>query len=312
MFAVTHQIPKPVMDPSQKPALTEDVFEVTRPRDLELPVRQTVYDTWADKTFTTSTGHTFQDIIKIHDAEFNPFGVPFKTGLTRALQTEAGVPEQASSPPVELPAENGAPTSRDELIADMQAQEVVSSCPDVTLLVTKGGELWVFGVNDCILSADEALFVLRGTFKKNEECMELSRKEPDGAWVQHAMTAESLVKTTFKVPLKTGSWPVTPQPLGDLMLFLEKHGHVKVDIKLHSCKRNPEEPEKMIITAVEPSLLTVTVLEGHARKQAICKVACVLNCRRRQRVHACEAGELHIDSQAQGLQAPACDSRLAV
>ena len=43
--------------------------------------------------------------------------------------------------------------------------------------------------------------------------------------------------------------------------------------------RDPEEPEKMVITAVEPSLLAVPVLEGHARKQTICKVACFLICR---------------------------------
>ena len=249
---------KPVLDPSLKPKLQE---EITRPRDMELPVRQTVYDIWAGKPYVTPTGHTFEDIIKIHDAEFNPSGFPFKTGLARALDSGPESVQQSSCPPVELPAA-GDPIAKEDLIKDENGTEVTANRPEYSLVVTSSGELWMHAFQDYIVPTEDPLFILRGNFKKDEESKELKKSDPDVSWVIHELNADSMVRVTFKTPLKNGQWPVTPSCLGDFMLFLEKHDHVKVDIKLHTCKKDPEHPDKFLITVKEQSLLAVPVLEG--------------------------------------------------
>jgi hypothetical protein len=138
----------------------------------------------------------------------------------------------------------------------------MSNRPEYTLLVTGSGELWINAVQDFIMPTDEPMFTLRGAFKKNEECKELQKTDPDGSWIAHTLSADSMVRLTFKTPLKNGQYPVTPTRLGDVMLFLERHDHVKVDIKLHACKRDPEAPEKFVISVEEASCLAVPVLEG--------------------------------------------------
>ena len=257
-------IPMPSINEGQAPKLCEELYEVTRPRDMELPIRQAAYDIWGSKTIATVHGHTFADIVKIHDSEFNPTGTPFKEGLKRAIGgQDASAVQQSSCPPVELPVKSDDPATQAELLETQGGSAVPSNSKDFSFVVTQEGALWMVGVADCIVPTDEVLFLLRGSFKKGEACTALQSKEKDGAWVPFALAPDSLVCVTFTTPLQKGDWTVTPAPLEDFIVYMEALGHVKIDIKLHTYTKMPEDPKKIKVAVTEPSLLQLEVIEGH-------------------------------------------------
>lgn len=101
----------------------------------------------------------FQEVLKEHDREFNPSGVPWKS--KRPASDTPDVQKESlavSVPPVaDIP-------NKTALSEKMPFQEVLGKLPFFEMLITGEGELWIHGKGDGIIDRVEPLFLLHGKF----------------------------------------------------------------------------------------------------------------------------------------------------
>ncbi len=257
---VRHQYRAPVLDNSDKPTYQEEMFQVTRPRDLDLPIRQSAYDLWGTAGVTLASGMTFADMVKLHDAEFNPSGVPAKTGLKRALETD-------DSTAVQLSSSRSAGSAVDLPVVSRMSEEahVIHVNDNFDLIVPEDGGLVLRGKEDSILSLDEPLFSVHGKWKWAEAADQTMSTNPDGAWIPYVLTADTLVNIVYIQPQP--EWPQGLQKLGSFLAFVEgKLNSVRVDIKNHKYHRSPEDPQKFVVTCSTNTILQIPVLEGQVKQ----------------------------------------------
>lgn len=246
------RVPQPApQDAAQRPKYEESIFEVTRPRESDLPIRQVVYDLWSSSSMTTSNAnHTFDEIVTAHNSEFNPSGVPFKAGLVRLLDSaSASAVVQSCSPAVDLPTDPEGP-SKDDLVQDHGGIEVTTSSSMYSFVVTASGELYMNALEDGILPVEDSWFSLRGTFKKDAEARGVINGDPEGPWVDTGLAEDTLVIMTSKQALQE-PLPEGPTRLDELLFRLEKMGHVRVDLKFHRVTRKADSPSSFAVECLE-------------------------------------------------------------
>ena len=244
-----------------EPVLQEAAFSITKPRGEELPIRQTVMDQWeSHPDLVNSSGLNWKTITRLHDKEFNPAGVPYKAGKREQASSEQS--SRGQERPIDLPAVEGAPGTKEELL-ELDAMEVKSADDKhVTFMVTPEGEFFIIGKVDWILPQDEALFTVRGTWTKGKDkCQELRKN--NSSWVACDITSDSLVVVLLN-QADGLEWPTHPMPLGAFLQYVEGKGKVRIDFKTHEYKRDPDDPSKYIVTPKDEIMLSVVAIEGLA------------------------------------------------
>lgn len=227
------------------PQLDLDTFKLTSPREQELPLRQTVLDTWTSGREggcpDADVRKAFEELVRGHDLAWNPTGVPWKPNSRPAEVPLAQLPEAQA---IRITAPAGTPKT----LADLEAtagplQQVPGSPPGrYALVATKAGLLFLLGLEDAVIPL-EPLLEVRGRYLTGAaaNAMMSNKKE----WVHFKLDDSSMVSTSIKKPdartpngpdVSTSNDP-TPQPLSRFLATLERLGHVRSKLRLHSVTR---------------------------------------------------------------------------
>ena len=265
----------PAVDNTLRPRLQEEQFEITCPRGEELPVRQTIYDKWAQTSCTVTlrapavaggaamleTVLGWKDMIKLHDDEYNPSGVPFKTRRAPETDIEAlasNQPPAAVTWPVD-------PDSPDEATCMTRHHaKKLSGTGHVDLysfLVTRTGGLYVLAEKDGTIPHDDSLFIIRGAPKVGAPADAIMKNGE--AWIEYNLTAEQEVSMSFAAAVRGGEFPQGPEPLHKALKFLDDHNYVRVALHSHELIKNIDEPHGWTVKSKEPAALDVPIIETH-------------------------------------------------
>jgi len=254
-----------------KHELAESGFSLCFPKaNLDLPLRQSFIDDLARlqgnmplgmETGNPKAWRSFDEEIRLHNAEFNPSGVPWRKRRAEEPEPEVTHP----TPAVPLDSET---VESKEALGSFHAVEHSSKA--FKMLVTPDGHVWAEVEKDYTLKPDTPLFCIKGKFVQGEPARE-KMESNDSNWIAFDMTLDTPVTVSFKVPMDK-TYPSGPTPLKDLMVFLQKCKVVKVSFPSHSIEPVKHSAGEFVITQLEKSCLSVKVEEGKSPSKAnICK-----------------------------------------
>lgn len=265
-------------DESHRPRVVEESYEICYPRGLDLPIRQTMYDKWRVTPCTVTVkvpsptpggmpGEVqlvWADVVKTHDDEFNPSGVPYKA--RRPADTPIEVLDATTVDAKEWPVDAACATLEACKAAHEQHAVVAGSNPLIKWIVTGGGNLYMLAEADGELPADESLFIIRGQAKTGAAATK-AMQEGD-AWIQFKLDVETEVAMKFEGPMR-GSFPTSPQPLGKVLKYLDDNQYVRFQLHLHKVTKEPGD--SFVVESQEPACIDVKIIEN--QEMAACTMA---------------------------------------
>lgn len=231
--------------PGFKPVTVQDVqlsallpppppnLELTVPRDLELPLKQSVLDECNKKLVLLDDSETtekFNKWVTEHNQRFNQSGVPWKGLAKRPLEDKQENIEQRA---ITVPQIAGRPQSLDVLKSAGAVHEYPDASPTFKLLAHKG-HLFLLGLADDVLSDHKPLFPIKGKFKADAEAKAIMSKKHN--YVAFDVTGSSLVTLEVR-STKPSSIGPEPQTLDRLLELLEVLGFTRVKLRMHQVSR---------------------------------------------------------------------------
>ena len=213
------------------PRVKESDYKVTKPQNnLTLPILQTCYD---ERSGLEGIDAEFQEAVRIHNAKFNPLGVPWKGDQKRTQPEEPSeTPEELAQP---LCATLGDPATKEDAMAKYGAGHVVQHTQaGVELVVFPDGQLFIWAPKEpVILNMQSPLGLLRGEFKLGTEAAQVADK-PNVLW---AIEDDQVMVQASTEPAYTPKCPMAPVTLQTFLLYLASQKQISVEIANHKCKR---------------------------------------------------------------------------
>jgi hypothetical protein len=255
--------PEPLVEATARPVLRVENYKVSFPTAGGEPqIRQSEFEAW-DREPTKAQ---WAEAVKLHNAAHCMSGTTHrlqKRGPPTALEGVEGSRGQAA----DIPA---VPGSSQEVKAGILAAggfEVDAGTGFCSFIASAAGQCYIWGSGDGSLSDTEPLYMVRGRFLVGGPAKELKKSE-GGASIELQMDSSTVVLAEFAKPVPPPSgqpeWAPGPQPIGKLLQYLERAGHVRVQLHKHTVARDSSAPHGFLIKPEDDLALSATVTERGA------------------------------------------------
>jgi len=216
-----------------RPTYDIDQFKLCYPSSARhLPFRQSFVDTATTLFTDPGVKALWDEFVAAHNAKWNPLGAPYnhKRPLTEPEVT------RAAKQPKTIGAEPDGPSTVEEL--EKKKGKCASwEVQGQTLLATKDGELWVWGVETGTLGQEDALCLLWGEHFLGDPANKLAAEEPLRAF-RFAIEDVS-VEGGYATKEQTGDRAVPPvlRPLSEFLDLLETKCEVDISSTTFACHK---------------------------------------------------------------------------
>ena len=230
--------PASAAESSVAPKLDLSKFVKTCPNAAGfLPLRQDALDLLESKVQGPQQKEEVQKIVAAHNKIYNPSGVPFKGEAKRPAAPD---PADAEAQNAKVyPPESDGPKSRDEF---EQESIIVGQTSDHEFMV-KDGKLWVHGLQDCVVSANQFCVKFWGEYLcGSEKKKDIAKFRKDNYMWEVSNYDFVAAFGTQKGPKQITEFKnYRPSKLSEFMAHLEDKGRVNVTMECHEIKEITEK-----------------------------------------------------------------------
>ena len=200
-----------------------------------LPLRQDILDLLDQKVQSDEHKQAIQSIIKEHNKNYNPSGVPFKGENKRPAPVGSDDAEKNGAKT--YAAEVQGPKSRDEF----EAEQIIPGQSSDHEFMVKDGKLWAYAVDDCVISAQKFCVKFWGEYLCGTE------RKKDIAKFKNENYMWEVKNFDFEAAFGSQKGKSVdeyknyrPSKLSEFMAHLEDKGKAKVTMECHEIKEIKE------------------------------------------------------------------------